>query len=66
MSLMRRGCSPFLLACQMGHDEVVKYLLALEDVNVNRHSLSGMDALHFACIGGHYELAKSLIQGSLF
>eukprot|EP00249_Psilotum_nudum_P012792 c23989_g1_i2 orf=737-1285(-) len=48
-------------ACQKGHTQVVRYLLAA-GASVNSSTRKGMTPLHYAIQGGHAELAKLLIK----
>uniref|UniRef100_A0A8C9EV64 K Homology domain-containing protein n=1 Tax=Pavo cristatus TaxID=9049 RepID=A0A8C9EV64_PAVCR len=62
------GCStPLMEAAQEGHLELVKYLLAADDVvflgaNVHATTATGDTALTYACENGHTDVADVLLQ----
>lgn len=56
-----------VLACQNGHLEVMKYLLEIEEANIEGANIDSPDPygktlLHHACWGGHLEVVKYLIM----
>ena len=55
-----QGRVPFHVACQNGHLEVVKDLLA-HGVDVNSPDLQGRVPFHVACQNGHLEVVKVLL-----
>ncbi len=51
-----------LVAAQGGHAEVVRLLLAHQDVEVNQTNEGGVSALLFASGNGHVEVVKLLLS----
>ncbi len=58
------GVSALIVAMMFGHDSVVKYLLTLEDIDVDSVSQTGGSALIIATQRGNKELVKLLIPHS--
>ncbi|VDI42961.1 serine/threonine-protein phosphatase 6 regulatory ankyrin repeat subunit A [Mytilus galloprovincialis] len=62
------GSTPLFLACQRGNFETVKYLLDLNGKNINsrvdtrKKRVNGLSALHTACINGHLDIVKLLVN----
>jgi ankyrin repeat protein len=64
--------SPFLMACLMGHLDIVRFLYEEEEKSDEPHDILGKSmrgrtpiAIHFACRGGHSDIVSYLIsQGS--
>ena len=63
-----RGMTPFMIACQNGHQDVVKILLDHSEGNINFNAKDnrGWTAFMFACQNGHKDVAKSLLAQCLF
>jgi ankyrin repeat protein len=53
--------TPLLWASQEGHLEVVKTLLGVAGVDVNKANSDGATPLHFASYHGHLEVVKTLV-----
>ncbi len=59
----KHGETSLLLAAVQGHVEVVSFLLAFNESDVNMAQEFGMTSLHAACRNGHLEVVKvSLIN----
>jgi len=61
-SVRKNGISSLMIASELGHLEIVKYLLTLQYLKVNLKTFdTGMTALHYACQSGHLEIVDELI-----
>ena len=54
------GLTPLLAACLHNHPQVVRELLATDDVDMTATNLRGMTAMHLACQHGSVECIKIL------
>ena len=54
----KKGCTPFYLAVQEGHVEVVKYLVRVEGVDVNLGQSKKITPLIIAAMNGYVEIAQ--------
>lgn len=61
MACNKRGSNCLHLAAQMGHQELVEYIIFC-GVNINCQNNSGNTPLHMASENGHVELAKWLAE----
>ena len=52
------GCTPFYLAVQEGHVEVVKRLLSVEGVDVNAGQVRKITPLIIAAINGYVDIVQ--------
>ena len=55
------GFTALLAACQSGHSDVVRCLLAQPGIGVSHAERSGSTALHLACYYGHTEIVRALV-----
>lgn len=55
-------CTPLHIAAQLGHTEMVEYMLGIEELDSFTGDENGNTALHLAIINGHTETAKLLIE----
>jgi len=55
------GATPLFIACQNGHENVVKYLLE-HGVNINKELNDGWTPLIIACCKGHENVVKYLLE----
>jgi len=55
------GGTPFYLACQEGHQEVVTLLLADKRVDVNKLEDGNASPFSMACVDGHREVVSLLL-----
>lgn len=55
------GCTPYLLACSLGHEDMVALMVQR---GAKRDALSNNlnTALHLACLQGHKDVARMLIR----
>lgn len=53
-----------LLAAKHGHDNIVKYLISLPHININKPDLQYCSPLHHACWEGHMTIMKLLIDAN--
>ena len=59
------GWTPFMLACQKGHKDVVKLLLDHSDkIELNARDGNGVTAIMFACKRGHKDVVQLLKEHS--
>ena len=54
--------TPLTAACYRGHEEIVRYLLSIDDINVNLQDNFGLTPLGVACENNHFEIVKILTQ----
>ena len=54
--------TPLTAACYSGHDEIVRYLLNMNDININLQDNLGLTPLGTACENNHFEIVKILTQ----
>lgn len=59
--ISNRGMSLLHLACQQGHLDFVRILLAKEGININQASSSGVTPLYMACYNGHLDIVQELL-----
>jgi ankyrin repeat protein len=59
---LKNGWTPFKIACQKGHIEIVKLLMQDKRVDINNESGNGWTPLQEACFGGHVEIVKLLLE----
>lgn len=61
-AIRKNGISALMIASELGHLDIVKYLLTLQYLKVNLKTFDmGMTALHYACQSGHLEIVDELI-----
>jgi len=53
--------TPFYIACQEGHVDVVSLLLVDKRIDVNKRARTGATPLHIACERGHTEVVSVLL-----
>ena len=58
-----KGIAPLFTACEHGHTEVVKKLLAA-NADVERKTLNPVKALHAACENGHADVVATLLAAN--
>jgi len=58
------GLTPFIVACNYGHSEIVKLLLSF-NIDLNARSDTGVTAFMFACINGRKEVVQLLLDTSV-
>ena len=59
----RRGYTPLFMACQKGHEGVVRLLLAHAATDVNQARTDvGATPLYMACQNGHEEVVRLLVE----
>ena len=61
-----RGKTALLLACENKKFEVVKLLLARDDLNVDGVDYKGCTALHYASLHGNFEIVTEILSHSNF
>ena len=54
--------TPLTAACNRGYDEIVRYLLNMNDINVNLQDNLGLTPLGTACENNRFEIVKILTQ----
>eukprot|EP01135_Chromosphaera_perkinsii_P011948 Nk52_evm1s2542 gene=Nk52_evmTU1s2542 len=60
-------CTPLFLSCKKGHLDIVSFLLGLKDqVNGTASTSDGMNALHFACLGGNEKVVRMIFNSTYF
>ena len=57
--------TPLHTACRYGHLNIVKFIVSVSSVDVNRKASDGYTPLHTACHHGQLESAKILLSSSL-
>jgi len=57
----KEGCTPFYVACQQGHKEVVSLLMADLRIDVNKPADGGFTPFYIACQQGHKEVMSLLL-----
>jgi len=53
--------TPLYFACWMGQENVVHYLLSLNNVNLNQRDMDGRTAIYAACRNGHSNIVSLLL-----
>ena len=56
------GRTPFYIACQQGHKEIVALLLKDQRIAINQASHQGYTPLYIACLNGENEVVALLLQ----
>ena len=54
--------TPLTAACNCGHEEIVRYLMSIDDVNVNLQDNFGLTPLETACENNRLEIVKILTR----
>jgi len=57
----KEGATPFFIACEKGHQEVVSLLLAESRIDLNKPLNDGTTPLSVACQNGHEEVVSLLL-----
>ncbi len=60
--LISSGITPLHMACQYGNVEVVRELLSVPGIEVNKVNATGKTPLFIACQNGHVELTRLLLN----
>ena len=55
------GSTPFIISCQQGNLEVMKYLLS-QGANLTEIRNDGATCLSMACLNGHLDIVKYILQ----
>jgi len=61
-TIIENGWTPLMIACELGHHDIVNVLLELESIQLNLINKHGETALFIACRNGHSEIVKLMLE----